>query len=133
MVRKFDLGGKIPEDFGPIYMIASHDESCFKAGEYCDRAWTHKDDKETCRNKSDGPSLHIASYSVEWGNGKINTDPTSEHPAPPIHLNELKRYIAAKKAYASGAGPKPTLPASADVFMYPGSSQGYLSLIAHPN
>ena len=64
--RTFDLGGKIPAGTGPIYMLASHDESCCKAGEYCDRAWAHKDDNQVCRDKSAGPSLHIASYSVEW-------------------------------------------------------------------
>jgi hypothetical protein len=34
--RTFDLGGKIPAGTGPICMIASHDESCCNAGEYCD-------------------------------------------------------------------------------------------------
>ena len=64
--RTFDVGGKLPDGDGPIYMLASHDESCAKAGEYSDRAWAHKDDKQVCRDKSQGPSLHIASYSVEW-------------------------------------------------------------------
>ena len=64
--RTFDVGGKLPAGTGPIYMLASHDESCAKAGEYSDRAWAHKDDKQVCRDKSQGPSLHIASYSVEW-------------------------------------------------------------------
>ena len=65
--RTFDLSGKIPDDTAPIYMlqVASHDESCCKAGVYCGRAWAHKDDNQVCRDKSAGPSLHIAPYSVE--------------------------------------------------------------------
>ena len=64
--RTFDLGGKIPPGDGPICMLASHDESCAKAGEYSNCPWAHKDNKEVCRDKSQGPSLHIASFSVEW-------------------------------------------------------------------
>ena len=48
--RTFDVGGKLPDGDGPIYMLASHDESCAKAGEYSDRAWAHKDDKQVCRD-----------------------------------------------------------------------------------
>ena len=64
--RTFVLGGKIPQGDGPVYMLVSHNESCCKAGEYQERAWAHKDDKQVCRDKSQGPSLHIASFSVEW-------------------------------------------------------------------
>ena len=64
--RTFDLGDKIPPGGGPIYMLASHDDSCDKAGEYSNCAWALKDDKEVCHDKSQGPSLHIASFSVEW-------------------------------------------------------------------
>ena len=48
----------------------SHDEPCCKAGEYMhqERARAHKDDKQlqVCRDKSQGPSLHVAPFSVEW-------------------------------------------------------------------
>ena len=66
--RTFDLGGILPEcmqdseDFTRIdnhyCIIASHDKSCCKAGEYSNRAWEHRDAKETCRDTSDSPAAN---------------------------------------------------------------------------
>ena len=53
------------------------------------------------------------------GNGKITKDPTTKNPPPPIHTDEMKRYIREKRK-----GLFPCLPVTADVFMYPGPSDG---------
>ena len=53
------------------------------------------------------------------GNGKITRDPTTRNPPPPIHISEMKRYIQQKRE-----GLVPPLPPTADVFMFPGSSDG---------
>ena len=90
--RKINLGGGLPQGVlvgewitlcllagdGLVYMIASHDESCFKAGQYQTKAWVHGR-RQTCMGKSDGPSRHYACFSTEYGNGCICLDPE----APP--------------------------------------------------
>ena len=53
------------------------------------------------------------------GNGKITKDQTTKSPPPPIHIGEIQRCIREKQE-----GLFPWLPNTADVFMYPGSSDG---------
>ena len=117
--RTFDLGGKIPTGDGPVYIIASHDESCAKAGEFETRLWQHKDSKKICKDKTDGPSLHLASFSVEYGNGKITTDPTNPNPPPLISIKDMRKYIKEKRDRKN-----PPLPKTADAWMNPGNGEG---------
>ena len=78
-------------------------------------AWTHQ---EVCKDKSDGPSLHIASFSVEWGNGKITKDPSRANPPPPIHIKEMLKYIQDTRQHNN-----PCLPVTADVYMFLGKNK----------
>lgn len=123
--RTFDVGGVFPETFrGRKCLLASHDESCFKAGEFEKAGWVKKG-TQVCMDKSQGPSLHIADYLVEWGNGTICLDPAG--PAPfPIHISELRKWHSAWSTWkaAPSLSEKPTLPSTAAVYMYPGSGRG---------
>ena len=114
-VRQIDLGGVPPTD-GDIVMLSSHDESCFKAGEYNKRSWV-ANDKETCMDKSDGPSWHLSCFGVEYGNGTICREPEGPPPAP-ILIKELREWHS-----KWSAGLPCELPATADVAMDPGSAE----------
>ena len=120
--RIIDFGGIVPPQ-GTVKLLASHDECCFKAGEVEGRGWKEKG-KQSCVDKTDGPSLHVAAFSVEWGNGCVCTCP--EGPAPyPISLSELEAWHEAWVDWKNGTGEKPDLPRTADVWMYPGESTNF--------
>lgn len=120
VAREIDFGGVLPSRAGTVvHLLASHDESCAKAGEFQTRGWV-KSDSYTCMDKSAGPSVHSAKYLVEYGNGTICLEPDMPPPQP-VSLKQLKRYIQAKRA---GESPMPLR--SADVIMDPGKNQeGY--------
>ena len=117
--RNIDFGGVVP-DQGTVKLCASHDECCFKAGEVEKSGWKEKG-KQSCVDKTDGPSLHVAGYSCEWGNVCVCLCP-SEPPPYPISLDELRVWHAAWLEAKLGLVPKPELPRTADVWMYPGKS-----------
>jgi len=120
--RIIDFGGIVPPQ-GTVKLLASHDECCFKAGEVEGRGWKEKG-KQSCVDKTDGPSLHVAAFSVEWGNGCVCTCP--EGPAPyPISLSELEAWHEAWVDWKNGTGGKPDPPRTADVRMYPGESTNF--------
>ena len=84
-VKKISLGGELPPGDGPVYLLASYVESCFKAGKLCTRARV-EDKRQSCMDKSEGPSHHLACLTVEWGNGCICLDPGGPPPLLiPIH------------------------------------------------
>ena len=117
--RVIDFGGWVPPQ-GTVKLLASHDECCFKAGEVEGKGWKEKG-KQSCVDKTDGPSLHVAAFSCEWGNGCVCLDP--EGPAPyPISQKELKVWHEAWEDWKAKRGEKPELPTTADVWMYPGMS-----------
>jgi len=117
--RVVDFGGVVPPQ-GTVRLLASHDECCFKAGEVEKSGWKEKG-KQSCVDKTDGPSLHVAGFSCEWGNGCICTCP--ELPPPyPISQKELRAWDDAFLAWKNGEGEKPELPLTADVWMYPGKT-----------
>ena len=63
--------------------------------------------------------FHVAGFSCEWGNGCVCTCP--ELPAPyPISIHELRAWDEVLIAWQNNQGEKPELPATADVWMYPG-------------
>ena len=95
-------------------MLASHDESCFKAGQFCTHAWMEKK-KKMCMDKSEGPSHHYSCYTVEWGNGCICLDPEGPPPLP-ISIQELRQWHEKWRL-----GIDVELPATADVSMDPGA------------
>ena len=115
--RIIDFGGVVPLE-GPVKLLAGHDECCFKAGEVEKAGWKEKG-KQSCVDKTDGPSLHVAGFSCEWGNGCVCTCPESPPPYP-ISIFELRTWDAAHIAWKNGQGPCPELPITADVWMYPG-------------
>lgn len=117
-VRGIDMGGIIPVD-GIVYHLASHDESCFKAGEIETKGWV-KGGMKMCMDKSEGPSVHFACYCVEYGNGTICLEP--DKPAPyPISIKELRKWHQQYLLAKSGVDvPRYHLPATADVCMDPG-------------
>ena len=117
VTRIIDFGGVVPET-GIVKLLASHDECCFKAGEVEKCGWKEKG-KQSCVDKTDGPSLHVAGFSCEFGNGCICLCP--QLPAPyPISLKELRAWDEAFLLWKDSLGPKPELPITADVWMYPG-------------
>jgi hypothetical protein len=97
-----------------VYLIASHDESCFKAGQFCTRGWV-EGKRQTCMDKSEGPSHHYACFAVEWGNGCICLDPEAPPPLP-ISISELRTWHDKWKL-----GIPVALPQTADVSMDPGA------------
>ena len=99
---------------GPVYLPASHDESCFKAGQFCTSAWM-EGKKKYCMDKSEGPSHHHACFTVEWGNGCICLDPEGPPPLP-IPICELRDWHEKWKL-----GIDVELPQTADVSMDPGA------------
>jgi len=117
-VRKIDMGGLINAD-GIVYLLASHDESCFKAGQIETKGWV-KGGMKLCMDKSEGPSVHFACYCVEYGNGTICLEPGE--PAPyPISIKELRKWHQEYLLVKSGVDvPGYKLPATADVCMDPG-------------
>ena len=121
-VRNVDLGGLLPVD-GTVYLLASHDESCFKAGEFENKAWV-KGGMKICMDKSEGPSVHFACFCVEYGNGTICLDP--EAPAPyPISVKKLRKWHQQYLLIQAGSQVEGySLPETADVCMDPGSAVG---------
>lgn len=120
--RTFDFGGEVPPH-GMVKMLASHDECCFKAGEVEKCGWKEKG-KQSCVDKTDGPSLHVAGFSCEWGNGCVCLWP--DGPAPyPISLTKLREWHEAWTMFKKGIGTEPPLPETADVWMYPGKYFAY--------
>ena len=97
-----------------MYLLASHDESCFKAGQFCSHAWM-EEKKKVCMDKSEGPSHHYSCYTVEWGNGCICLDPEGPPPLP-IPISELRNW---HEKWKLGIGVE--LPQTADVSMDPGA------------
>ena len=121
MERKIKLGGdvQLPADAnGIIDLIASHDESCFKAGEQQTGAWC-PNKRQQCQDKSDGPSVHFACFAVEYGNGCICMHPDDDVPPYPVSLKELRAWYA-----ADIAGEDVALLRTADVWMEPGYAVG---------
>ena len=118
--RIVDFGGVVPET-GTAKLSASHDECCFKAGEVEKAGWKEKG-KQSCVDKTDGPSLHVAGFSCEFGNGCICTCP--DLPAPyPISIFKLREWDEAFTVWKNDPTcEKPELPITADVWMYPGKS-----------
>ena len=115
--RRVDLGGLLPEGDGRVHIVATHDESCFKSGEFETKAWV-EGTRQVCKDKGQGSSIHLACFGVEYGNGTICMDPDDPSPPFPIHLDELRKWHKAK--HDPGAQTAP-LPKTADVWMRPGS------------
>ena len=124
MERMVDLGGVLPPGNEPVYLLVSHDESCFKSGEHETRGWI-KDGSQTCLDKSKGSSLHFADFSCEWGNGTVSwtKEPTlGEHTrAPfPITIHHLRRWHRKWEQGVPDDGNP--LPPTAAVWMKPGTN-----------
>ena len=74
--------------------------------------------RKMCMDKTDGPSIHFASFCVEYGNGTICLEPSK--PAPyPIAIKELRSW---HQKYLLGV--ECELPQTADVRMTPGAGDG---------
>ena len=123
--RDIDMGGFVdPDGTSDVYLHASHDESCFKAGEQQAGGFLEVGTQCT-RDKSEGPSIHYACFVVEYGNGTICLEPWNPKPPLPISLATLRNYIKHKRD-AAATGGVVALPRTADVYMMPGKNKdGY--------
>lgn len=133
LTMDIDIGGILPTE-GPVHFFASHDESCFAAGDFESsvphpdlacfslpllllQAWQHNDaPKKQCKSKSTGPKLHYASFVVEYGNGTICLRPDQPRKVP-LTLKQLRTWHA-----LWSAGYNVPLPPTADVSMRPGKN-----------
>ena len=61
---------------GLVYILFTHDESCFKAGDQERCGWVEKG-KQSCIEKSQGPALHLGSSTMRSSRGLRSSGATS--------------------------------------------------------